>query len=78
MGASDGDGYSFGFVSNSTKHDKYSVVTCLEVLIQQIIDINPDVDQIIFFSDGAASQFKNRFIIQHLSTMADTSGLDLG
>lgn len=77
MGGSGGEGYSFGLVANSTKHDKYSVITCLEVLIRQIADINPDIDQIIFFSDGAASQFKNRFLVQHLSTLADTSGLDL-
>ena len=76
MGGSGGEGYSFGFIANSTKHDKYSVITCLEVLIQEIVDINPEVDRIIFFSDGAASQFKNKFIIQHLSTLADTSGLD--
>jgi hypothetical protein len=31
----------------------------------------PDVDQIIFFSDGAASQFKNRYIIQYLTNMMD-------
>ena len=49
MSGSGGDGYSFGLISDSTKHNKYSVITCLEVLIQEIIDINPDVDQIIFF-----------------------------
>lgn len=71
MGGSGGDGYSFGFVSNSKKHDKFSVITCLEILVHEITTLMPDVDQIIFFSDGAASQFKNRYIIQYLTNIMD-------
>ena len=71
MGGSGGEGYSFGLVSGSTNHDKFSVVTCLEVLVEEITNIMPDVDEIIFFSDGAASQFKNRYVIQYLTTMMD-------
>ncbi|CAF3474628.1 unnamed protein product [Rotaria socialis] len=49
MGGSGWDGYSFGFVSNLKKHDKFTVITYLEILIQEIIALMPDVDQIIFF-----------------------------
>ncbi|CAF1624521.1 unnamed protein product, partial [Didymodactylos carnosus] len=77
MGGSGGDGHSFGLVSNSTTHDKYTVITCLELLIDEIVDRMPDVGEIIFFSDGAASQFKNRYLLQHLTTMMDKTDLDL-
>ena len=36
----------------------------------------PDVDTIKFFSDGAASQFKNRFLLQHLTTMMEETGVE--
>ncbi|CAF1371190.1 unnamed protein product [Rotaria magnacalcarata] len=71
MGDSGEDGYSFGFVSNSKKHDKFTFITCLEILVQERTALMPDVDQIIFFSDGAASQCKNRYIIQYLTNMMD-------
>jgi hypothetical protein len=76
MGGSGGDGYSFGLVSNSTKHSKFTVITCLEIIVQEMISIMPDVTEIIFFSDGAASQFKNRYVIQHLTTMMDKINID--
>ena len=60
---SGGQGQSFGLISNSTKHDKFSVITSLEILVQEIISMMPDVNEIKFFSDGAASQFKNRFLL---------------
>ncbi|CAF1638745.1 unnamed protein product [Rotaria magnacalcarata] len=34
MGGSEVNGYSFGFVSDLKKHDKLTVVTCLEILVQ--------------------------------------------
>ena len=73
---SGGQGQSFGLVSNSTKHNKFSVITCLEILAQEIISIMPDVNTIKFFSDGAASQFKNRFLLQHLTTMMEETGIE--
>ena len=76
MGGSGGEGHSFGLVSNSKKHDKYTVITCLEILVNEIVSIMPDVNNIIFFSDNASSQFKNRYIISHLTTMLDVSNID--
>lgn len=77
MGGSDGEGQAFGLVSNSTKHDKYAVITCLEILINEIISMMPDVNKIILFSDNASSQFKNRYIIHHLTTILDTFDIDI-
>jgi len=37
----------------------------------------PDVNEIIFFSDNAASQFKNRYVINYLTTMLDTMDIDI-
>ena len=36
----------------------------------------PDVNTIKFSSDGAASQFKNRFLPQHLITMMEQTGIE--
>ena len=41
-----------------------------------MISIMPDLNDIIFFSDGEASQFKNRYVIQHLTTMMDQSNIN--
>ncbi|CAF4304875.1 unnamed protein product [Rotaria socialis] len=44
MGGSGGEGQSFGLVSNSTKHDKYSVITCLQIIVNEIINMMPDLE----------------------------------
>ncbi|CAF1383212.1 unnamed protein product [Adineta ricciae] len=77
FGGSGEEGHSFSFVSNSTTHDKFTVITCLEILVEEIVSMVPDVDQILFFSDGAASQFKNRYVVQHLTTMLNKLDIDI-
>ena len=71
MGGSNGEGQSFGLVSNSTKHDKYSVITCLQIIDDEIIGMMPDINEITFSFDNASSQFKNCYTISHLTTMMD-------
>ncbi|CAF0950722.1 unnamed protein product [Didymodactylos carnosus] len=70
-------GFSFGLVSNNTTHDKFSVATCLDVIVNEIKSYVPDVNEIIFFSDGAASQFKNRFLLRYLTYMMDDNDVDI-
>ncbi|CAF1608935.1 unnamed protein product, partial [Didymodactylos carnosus] len=70
-------GFSFGLVSNNTTHDKFSVATCLDVIVNEIKSYVPDVNEIIFFSDGAASQFKNRFLLRYLTYMMDDNAVDI-
>ena len=77
LGGSGGEGSSYGFVSNSTDHNKYSVIACLEILINEIASVMPDVRQIIFFSDGASSQFKNRYVVQYLTDIMDKTDLNI-
>lgn len=76
MGGSGGEGQSFGLASNSITHDKYSVITCLEIIVNEITSMMPDVNEIIFFSDNASSQFKNRYVTNHLTTMLDNMDID--
>ena len=77
LGGSGGQGQSFGLVSNGTTHDKFTVITCLEIMIKEVISIMPDGNEIVFFSDGAASQFKNRYLLQHLTTMMDAHDVEI-
>ncbi|CAF0921078.1 unnamed protein product, partial [Didymodactylos carnosus] len=48
-----------------------------EILINEITGLMPDVDEIIFFSDGAASQFKNRYLLRYLTHLRDKTDLDI-
>ena len=77
MGGSGGQGQSFGLVSNGKTHDKFAVITCREVMIKEVISIMPDVNEIVFSSDGAASQFKNRCLLQHLTMMMDANVVEI-
>ena len=36
----------------------------------------PDLNEMIFFSDNVSSQFKNRYVISHLTTMMDEIDVD--
>jgi hypothetical protein len=76
-GGSRSEGQPFGLVSNFIKHDKYSVIMCLEMLISKIAASMPDGSRIIFFSNDASSQFKNRFVINRLTRMTDPTDIDL-
>ncbi len=59
---SDGDAESYAIVSDSLKHDKRSVATFLSKIVEEIKMKHPAMKEIQIFSDGAASQFKNKFI----------------
>ncbi len=59
---SDGDAESYAIVSDSLKHDKRSVATFLSKIVEEIKMKHPAMKEIHIFSDGAASQFKNKFI----------------
>ncbi|CAF1145585.1 unnamed protein product [Adineta steineri] len=47
--------YSFALVSNNLTHDKYCVDVCLNNIISKLNQYLPDLEEIVFFSDGAAS-----------------------
>ncbi|RXN14647.1 Sentrin-specific protease 2 [Labeo rohita] len=65
---SDGDPESYAIVSDSLEHDKRSVATFLSKIVEDIKMKHPAMKEIHIFSDGAASQFKNKFMWCFMST----------
>lgn len=54
-------------MGDSLEHDK-AVANVLNMIIQDIQEKHPQVKQLHIFSDGAASQLKNKFTWKNLST----------
>ncbi|ROL51976.1 hypothetical protein DPX16_2003 [Anabarilius grahami] len=65
---SDGDPESYAIVSDRLEHDKRSVAAFLTKIVEDIQEKDPAMRVMHIFSDGAASQFKNKFIWCFLST----------
>ncbi|CAF1442485.1 unnamed protein product, partial [Didymodactylos carnosus] len=69
--------FSFALPSNNVSHDKYCVSTCINFIIGELKQYLPELEQIIFFSDGAASQFKQRFPFRNLTRMSNEHDLKI-
>ena len=52
---------SFCFISDSTKHSTAMVYTFLKKLIPHLKQAHDQIRKIIYFSDGCAAQYKNRY-----------------
>ncbi|CAM4792277.1 unnamed protein product [Rotaria magnacalcarata] len=65
------DHYSFALVSDNISHDKYCINNCITYVIKKMQKKLPSLEEIIFFSDGAASQFKQRYLIRNLARMSN-------
>ena len=65
---SDADPLSYVVVSDSLDHDKKAVATFLVRAVQNICQKHPHLRQIHIFSDGAACQFKNKYLWAFLSS----------
>ncbi|CAF4222918.1 unnamed protein product [Rotaria sordida] len=63
------DNYSFTLVSNNISHDKYCVYNCITYIINKLKQQLPSLEEILFFSDDAASRFKQRYLIRNLTRM---------
>ncbi|CAF1461359.1 unnamed protein product [Rotaria sp. Silwood1] len=61
--------FSFALVSDNVTHDKYCIHVCLNYIISELKQYFPNLEEITFFSDGAASQFKQRYLFQNLTRM---------
>lgn len=66
---------SFAIVSDVLRHDKYAVFACLKKIIMSLTDQVQELKTIKIFSDGAASQFKNRFTLSNLCFMPKDFGV---
>ncbi|CAF4666876.1 unnamed protein product, partial [Didymodactylos carnosus] len=63
-------GFSFTLPSNDVSHDKFVVNAAIEIILNELKTHVPNLKQINFFSDGAASQFKQRFMFRNLIQIA--------
>ena len=61
---------SFTFISDDITHNKYTVHACLERLLSMLQSSVPDLQEVHFFSDGAAAQFKQRYLFRNLTYLA--------
>ncbi|CAF1352818.1 unnamed protein product, partial [Didymodactylos carnosus] len=63
-------GFSFTLPSNDVSHDKFVVNSAIEIILNELKTHVPNLKQIDFFSDGAVSQFKQRFMFHNLIQIA--------
>ena len=64
-------GQSFVYVSNNLTHDKFCISTILDHLFFKLKTQFQNLKQIHIFSDGAAQQFKQRFLFRNLCRLAE-------
>lgn len=62
--------YSYAVISDENRHDKFSVLAFNRAILKLASSEGVNIDNVHFFSDGAGSQFKNRF---NLSTLVEPS-----
>lgn len=58
--------HSFAVLSDYRSHDKYAMWYFLGTIIEHLKQDYPSVRKLLIFSDGAASQFKNRHTLSNL------------
>ncbi|CAF1337959.1 unnamed protein product [Rotaria sp. Silwood1] len=69
--------YPLVIVSKDISHNKYTVATCLERILTRLQILIPSLDELIIFSDGSSSQFKQRFLFKNLSYLANKFDITL-
>jgi hypothetical protein len=70
-------GYSFVHVSDDLTHDKYCISATLDHLFDKLKRKFQRLKQIHVFSDGAAQQFKQRFLFRNLCRLANEFKVDI-
>ena len=61
--------HSHVVVSDYLLHDKYAVMTFLALLMDRVENNAKHFENYVFFSDGAASQFKQRFTLCEITLL---------
>jgi hypothetical protein len=59
--------HSMAIVSDYLSHDKYAVNTFLKLILDYLNKNIRQFDEIVFFSDGAASQFKQKYLLANIT-----------
>lgn len=68
---------SHAIISDDLRHDKQSVTVFLDRILQDICKHHLEVDTVNIFSDGPASQFKNKYMVKLLFVLQKKTGLCL-
>ena len=63
-------------VSDNISHNKFAVSQCLERVLKHLKLMIALLREVIIFSDGSASQFKQRYLFKNLSFLADKYKID--
>ncbi|CAF0859590.1 unnamed protein product [Adineta ricciae] len=71
------ENFSFALPSSDLTHDKFVVDSALKIILNHIKRVLPNVKEVNVFSDGAASQFKQRFHFRNLSQIASERKIHL-
>ncbi|CAF1545908.1 unnamed protein product, partial [Didymodactylos carnosus] len=74
---SESGGVAFSLPSQDLTHDKFVVNSALELIINHVKTLFPDLEEVDFFSDGAASQFKQRFHFRNIIQLASNFKIHL-
>ena len=67
----------YALPSLDVTHDKFVVSSALEIVLNHLESVIPNVKEIKCFSDGAASQSKQRFHFRNLVRIANERRIDL-
>ncbi|CAF2513912.1 unnamed protein product [Rotaria sp. Silwood2] len=71
------DVINYSLISNDISHDKYSIHCCLTIIIIDLKKRFTSLENINIFSDGAASQFKQRYTIANLTFLSNDYHVNL-
>lgn len=68
---------SYCILSDHTDQDKYTVWLCLDKILKDVKSKWPNTKKVKIFSDGAGSQFKNKFTLSNLVFSLKDYGVDI-
>lgn len=71
------ENFSFALPSLDVTRDKFVVNSALDIILNHVESVLPNVKEINCFSDGAASQFKQRYHFRNLTRIASERKIDL-
>jgi len=66
---------SYAIVNDYLSHDKFAVYKFLQVIMDDMKACHPGVEEVHFYSDGAASQFKQKYLFDNLTFLKEAHAL---
>ena len=71
------DNHSFSLVSDNISHDRYCINSCITYMINKMKEKLQSLEEILFFSDSATSQFKQRYLFHNSTRISNYFNLFL-